>query len=91
MVYGKWNKGKSELSLSYDVSGYKTKGEKSRQSAEYTLTDGNVYAIERNDVESLRKSIAHNTKLTYNWADSTAIVFQTSLSGTFNNAPTIIL
>ena len=87
MVYGKWNKGKSELSLSYDVSGYKNKGAKSTQSAEYTLTDGNVYAIERNDVESLRKSIAHNTKLTYNWADSTATVFQTSLSGVFNNAP----
>ena len=87
MVYGKWNRGKSELSLSYDVSGYKTKGAKSTQLAEYTLTDGSIYTIERNDVESLRKSIAHNTKLTYNWADSTATVFQTSLSGAFNNAP----
>ena len=87
MVYGKWNKGKSELSLSYDVSGYKTKGEKSNQLAEYTLKDGSVYTIERNDVESLRKSISHDVKLTYNWADSTATVFQTSLSGDFNNAP----
>lgn len=87
MVYGKWNRGKSELSLSYDVSGYKTKGAKSTQLAEYTLTDGSIYTIERNDVESLRKSIAHNTKLTYNWADSTATVFQTSLSGAFNNTP----
>ena len=87
MVYGKWNKGKSELSLSYDVSGYKTKGEKSNQLAEYTLKDGSVYTIERNDVESLRKSISHDVKLTYNWADSTATVFQTSLSGAFNNAP----
>ena len=87
MVYGKWNRGKSELSLSYDVSGYKTKGAKSTQLAEYTLTDGSIYTIERNDVESLRKSIAHNTKLTYNWADSTATVFQTSLSGAFNNIP----
>lgn len=87
MVYGKWNKGKSELSLSYDVSGYKTKGEKSNQLAEYTLKDVSVYTIERNDVESLRKSISHDVKLTYNWADSTATVFQTSLSGDFNNAP----
>ena len=87
MMYGKWNRGKSELSLSYDVSGYKTKGAKSTQLAEYTLTDGSIYTIERNDVESLRKSIAHNTKLTYNWADSTATVFQTSLSGAFNNTP----
>ena len=87
MVYGKWNKGKSELSLSYDVSGYRTKGEKSRQTADYTLKDGRIYTIERNDVESLRKSISHDTKLTYNWADSTATVFQASLSGAFNNAP----
>ena len=87
MVYGKWNKGKSEWSLSYGVSGYKNKGEKSKQLAEYTLIDGSIYTIERNDVESLRKAIAHDTKLTYNWSDSTATVFQTSLSGTFNNTP----
>ena len=86
-VYGKWNHGKSEWSLSYDVSGYKNKGEKSKQLAEYTLTDGSIYTIERNDVESLRKAIAHEAKLTYNWADSTATVFQTSFSGTFNNTP----
>ena len=87
MVYGKWNKGKSELSFSYDISGYRTKGEKSKQSAEYTLTDGSIYTIERKDVESLRKSIAHDAKLTYNWADSTATVFQASLNGTFSNTP----
>ncbi len=87
MVYGKWNKGKSELSLSYDVSGYRTKGEKNRQTADYTLKDGRIYTIERNDVESLRKSISHDAKLTYNWADSTVTVFQASLSGAFNNAP----
>ena len=87
MVYGKWNRGKSELSFSYDISGYRTKGEKSKQSAEYTLTDGSIYTIERKDVESLRESIAHDAKLTYNWADSTATVFQASLSGTFSNTP----
>lgn len=87
MVYGKWNKGKSEWSLSYDIYGGRSKGAKSKQLAEYTLTDSSIYTIERNDVESLRKSIAHDAKLTYNWADSTTTVFQTSLSGTFNNAP----
>lgn len=87
MVYGKWNKGRSEWSLTYDVNGYKSKGSKSSQLAEYTLTDGSIYTIERNDVESLRKSIAHDAKLTYNWADTTATVFQASLSGAFNDAP----
>ena len=87
MVYGKWNKGRSEWSLTYDVNGYKSKGAKSSQLAEYTLTDGSIYTIERNDVESLRKSIAHDAKLTYNWADTTATVFQASLSGAFNDTP----
>lgn len=87
MVYGKRNKGKSEWSLSYDINGYRFKGSKSTQLAEYTLNDGSIYTIERNDAESIRKAIAHEAKLTYNWADSTVTVFQASLSGAFNNAP----
>ena len=87
MVYGKRNKGKSEWTLSYDINGYRFKGSKSTQLAEYSLNDGSIYTIERNDAESLRKAIAHEAKLTYNWADSTVTVFQASLSGAFNNAP----
>lgn len=87
MVYGKRNKGKSEWTLSYDINGYRFKGAKSTQLAEYTLNDGSIYTIERNDAESIRKAIAHEAKLTYNWADSTVTVFQASLSGAFNNAP----
>lgn len=87
MVYGKWNKGKSEWSVSYDINGDKSKGSKILQNANYTLIDGSIYTIERNDVETLRKYISHNAKLTYNWADSTATVFQTSLSGALNKTP----
>lgn len=87
MVYGKWNHGKSEWTLSHDMCGYRSQGAKSIQFAKYTLTDGSTYTIERNDVETLRKSIAHGAKLTYNWADSTATVFQISLSEAFNNIP----
>lgn len=87
MVYGKRNKGKSEWTLSYDINGYRFKGSKSTQLAEYTLNNGSIYTIERNDAESIRKAIAHEAKLTYNWADSTVTVFQASLSGAFNNAP----
>ena len=87
MVYGKWNKGKSEWSVSYDINGDKSKGSKILQNANYTLTDGSIYTIERNDVETLRKYISNNAKLTYNWADSTATVFQTSLSGALNKTP----
>lgn len=87
MAYGKWNKGKSEWSVSYDINGGKSKGSKILQTANYTLTEGSIYTIERNDVETLRKYISHNAKLTYNWADSTATVFQTSLSGALNKTP----
>lgn len=87
MVYGKWNKGKSEWSVSYDINGGKSKGSNILQNANYALTDGSIYTIERNDVETLRKYISHNAKLTYNWADSTATVFQTSLSGALNKTP----
>ena len=87
MVYGKWNHGKSEWTISHDMCGYRSQGDKSIQFAKYTLTDGSTYTIERNDVETLRKSIAHGAKLTYNWADSTATVFQISLSEAFNNIP----
>lgn len=87
MVYGKWNKGKSEWSVSYDINGGKSKGSNILQNANYTLTDGSIYTIERNDVETLRKYISHNAKLTYNWTDSTATVFQTSLSGALNKTP----
>lgn len=87
MAYGKWNKGKSEWSVSYDINGGKSKGSNILQTANYTLTDGSIYTIERNDVETLRKYISHNAKLTYNWADSTATVFQTSLSEALNKTP----
>lgn len=87
MAYGKWNKGKSEWSVSYDINGGKSKGSNILQNANYTLTDGSIYTIERNDVETLRKYISHNAKLTYNWTDSTATVFQTSLSGALNKTP----
>ena len=87
MVYGKWNSGKSEFSASYDFSGNKTKGSEVIETADYTLNDGSIRSIERNDVETLRKGLTHNVKLTYNYADSTAYVFQVSLSDNIDNEP----
>ena len=87
MAYGKWNKGKGELSLSYDFSGYKLKGMQNEERADYTLNDGSIYTITRNDIATQRKRLDHDVKLTYNWADSTACVFQASLSGSFSRTP----
>lgn len=86
-LYGKWNRGKSEWAFSYGLSGRKAKGNTSRQRAEYTLNDGSIYTIERNDIQSLQRDLTHNAKLTYNWADSTATIFQASLNGIFSKMP----
>ena len=87
LVYGKWNYKKSELSVSYNYSGYKQNGIKHAEMADYTLSDGSIYTIQRNDVETLYKAHQHDVKLTYNLADSTAYVFQASLTGSFDNTP----
>ena len=65
-AYGKWNKGKSELSLSYEFSGYKLKGMQNEGRADYTLNDGSIYTISRNDIATQRKRLGHDIKLTYN-------------------------
>ena len=86
-VYGKWNHKKSEFTVSYDYSGYKLNGAKATELAEYTLNNGDIHTIERDDVETLRKAHSHDMKLTYNLADSTAYVFQASLSESLNKNP----
>lgn len=87
MVYGKWNSGKSEFSASYDLSGNKTKELEVKETTDYTLNDGSIQTIGRNDVETLRKRLAHDVKLTYNYADSTAYVIQVSLSDNIGDEP----
>ena len=87
MVYGQWHRGKGEWSLSYDYSGYRLRGQRNCEEAAYTLSDGSVYTMSRNDTETLRKKSQHEARLAYNWADSTACVFQAALSGTLTRAP----
>lgn len=86
-IYGKWNHKKSEFTVSYNYSGYKLNGTRVTELAEYTLNNGSIHTIERDDVETLRKAHSHDVKLTYNLADSTAFVFQASLSESLNKTP----
>lgn len=86
-VYGKWNTGKSELSLNYDF-GYKDfDGNRMEETAYYHLNGGSVYTIQRNDIASRSRRFNNRVKLTYNLADSTRYVFQASLSGDFSHVP----
>ncbi len=87
LVYGKWNAGKSELSLSYDF-GYKDfEGNRTDETAHYLLTDGSTHTIERNDIASRSRSFNHGLQLRYNLADSASYVFQALLSADFSHVP----
>lgn len=86
-VYGKWNTGKSELSLNYSFGYRDFKGIRTEETAHYHLNDGSIYTIQRNDLASRNQSLNNQLKLTYNLADSTRYVFQASLSGDFSHVP----
>lgn len=87
MVYGKWNTGKSEFSISYDF-GYKhLKGDRMQETARYTLNDGSVRTIVRNDEASLNRIFSNDIQLKYNRADSGSYVFQAVLDIDLMNMP----
>lgn len=86
-VYGKWNTGKSELSLNYSIGYQNYRDLRTEETAHYHLNDGSVYTIRRNDLDSRNQSLNNQLKLTYNLADSTRYVFQASLSGDFSHVP----
>lgn len=86
-VYGKWNTGKSELSLNYSIGYQNYRDLRTEETAHYHLNDGSVYTIQRNDLASRNQSLDNQLKLTYNLADSTRYVFQASLSGDFSHVP----
>lgn len=87
LIYGKWNAGNSELSLSYNF-GYKDfKGNRTDETAHYRLTDGAVRTIGRNDIASRSRSFSNGLQLKYNLADSADYVFQASLNAGFSHVP----
>lgn len=86
-VYGKWNTGKSELSLNYGFSYKDFRGDRVEERADYHLTDGSVCTIRRSDVDTRSRDLRNALKLTYNLADSSRYVFQASLSGDFSHVP----
>lgn len=87
LIYGKWNAGNSELSLSYNF-GYKDfKGNRTHETAHYLLTDGSTHTIERNDLASRSRNFNNGLQLKYNLADSADYVFQASLKADFSHIP----
>jgi len=86
-LYGQWNTGKHQFSLSYNANAGRRNKTKVEEHASYTLCDGSIYHIERNDIEALQEGYSQNFHLTYNFADTTAYVFQVSLYDRLNNSP----
>lgn len=87
LIYGKWNAGNSELSLSYNF-GYKDfKGNRTHETAHYLLTDGSTHTIERNDLASRSRNFNNGLQLKYNLTDSADYVFQASLKADFSHIP----
>ena len=87
LLYGKWNTGKSELSLSYNF-GYKDlEGNWMNETAHYLLTDGSTRTFGRNDIASRSRSLSNDLQLKYNLADSANYVFQASLNAGFSHIP----
>lgn len=86
-AFGKWNKGNGELSLSYDFDYADFRGNRTEETANYTLSDGSIYTITRNDTDTRSRDFGNTVHMAYNLADSANYVFQVSLEAAFSNTP----
>ena len=87
LLYGKWNTGNSELSLSYQFEYKDFEGNRMNETAHYLLADGSTHTIGRNDIASRSRSLNNDLQLKYNLADSANYVFQASLKADFSHIP----
>ena len=83
----KFNRGNSELSFSYSFNYQDFKGSRTKEEANYQLSNNTSYYIERNDLSSRNRTVRNGLQLKYNLADSAlSYVFQASLSNDFNHS-----
>jgi len=83
----KFNRGNSELSFSYSFNYQDFKGSRTKEEANYQLSNNTSYYIERNDLSSRNRTVRNGFQLKYNLADSAlSYVFQASLSNDFNHS-----
>lgn len=90
MVYARWNHKNSEWGLAYDFGHNNTKHARYSENADYLLSDGTHYYINRLDSARRDRSFSNNIQLKYNIADSASYVFQATLTGDFSHSPTSI-
>ena len=86
-AFVKFNRGNSELSFSYSFNYQDFKGSRTKEEANYQLSNNTSYYIERNDLSSRNRTVRNGLQLKYNLADSAlSYVFQASLSNDFNHS-----
>ena len=85
-LYGKFNHGRSEFALSYDLDYHNFKGAEYDERAAYELESGNIASIHRYSLNKQSKNISHNAQLTYSLSDSN-YVFQAKFLGSSDIQP----
>ncbi len=86
-VYGRWNRGKSEVDIDYGFYQHNFKGARSETDTQYILQNGSTYDKCTKDISNVEKSLDNNLTLRYNLADSNLYVMQVTLSGNIDNYP----
>ena len=85
-IYGKLNRGNSELAFSYDLDYHNFKGAEYDERADYILESGDVVSLHRESQSRRSRNVSHNAQLTYSMSDS-GYVFQAKLSGRHDMKP----
>ena len=85
-VYGKVNRGCSELAASYSLDYQRFTGSEYDERATYTMEDGRQTTFDRHQTEGRNSSLSHRAQLTYSLSD-TAYVLQARLSASRDLAP----
>ena len=86
-AYAKFNRGNSELSLSYSFDYQDFKRNRMKETADYLLNNNTRYRIVRTDLSSRNRQFGNNFQLKYSLADSASYVFQANLSSSFSHNP----
>lgn len=87
IIYARWNKNNSQLSLAYDFGYNDTRHIRFYEDTDYLLSDNTHYYITREDTIRREREFSNNLELKYNLADSAHYVFQTTLTGDFTHNP----
>ena len=85
-LFAKYNRGNSEIGISYTLDYQNFKGTELDECARYQMEDGDIVTIHRRQLEGQDKRLAHKAQLTYNLSDST-YVLQAKLSGRRDISP----